>query len=137
MLNAPTRELITIFTKRYLSVVCFSRWSKSVRHQKCAPPGEITPAILYRSNAKSALLIWWGLMYPYRKTRMEYTNCVAYASQTSDIYLWLFKQFTIFCPNTFLHYLSYIALYPCTVTTCFQDWSSSTLGDRGDRPNNT
>ena len=26
------------------------------------------------------------------------------------------------------YYLSYIALYPYTVTKCFQDWSSSTFG---------
>ena len=39
--------------------------------------------------------------------------------------------FTIFCPYT----LSYIALYPCTVTTCFQDWSASPFG--GDRDQET
>ena len=30
--------------------------------------------------------------------------------------------------HVILHYLSYIALYPYTVTKCFQDWNSSTFG---------
>ena len=43
--------------------------------------------------------------------------------------------FTIFCLNTIVQYLSYIALYPYTVIKCFQDWSSSTFG--GDRDQET
>ena len=31
------------------------------------------------------------------------------------------------------YYLSYIALYPYTVTKCFQDWNSSTFGGDRDR----
>ena len=56
-----------------------------------------------------------------------------YGSVNSEYYV---TYFIIFCPNTILHYyLSCIALYPYTVTKCFQDWSCSTF--RGDQDQET
>ena len=64
------------------------------------------------------------------------SRCAGYPlDHSGDEVTYYVAYFTIFCPNTILHHLSYIALYPYTVTKCFQDWSSSTFG--GDRDQET
>ena len=114
MLDAHTRELITIITQRYLSVLRFCRWSKLVRHQKSARFGseirmERSHSIFCTNRHKIDIISRVNDTTGYTLVKRRHSRVPTYLQRETDTADWSTPTFTLSRPKNG-------GVYPATST---------------------